>query len=196
MHRFVKKALGPYWFQYYDITKTMRCIQKRSGKQIRSWRNHMLIHGPHTENILSKLHFKFCTDELNPSATGPIRHETGIYNFPINIISDYDHLYHADRTEVLVKNNSWGDAFGNESYHIDEWVEIVIDQISRNIKQNSIVNLLIHPITMYLCDQFKGVEKILRYVSTQQNCLYSELFASTNAVQSHGPCENYEGITR
>ena len=174
-HRVVKKALGPYWYQYHDVSRTVGCIRKRTGKKITAWRNHMLIHGPHTEKVLSKLGFKFCSDEMNPTAFGPEWHINGIYNFPINIISDYDHIYHAHRTEKYVKSNPWTDVFGSESFYIEQWVKIVLEQIKIKLENNSTVNILIHPITMYLSDRFAGVERILKFVSSHENCFFKEL---------------------
>ena len=167
---------GPYWYQYYDIKKTCNVIYKKTGKKITSWRNHGLWHGPNTEKILSKLHFNICADLVSSAAIGPVKHKDGIYNFPINIMPDYDHVYHADRTEAWVKRFvTWGDDFGSESYYIDQWTEIVLRQIRQKLENTITVNMLIHPITMYLCDKFVNLERILELIGENHHCFYSEL---------------------
>jgi len=183
IHRVWNKAFnnynGPFLYQYYDIKKTKKCIFKRTGIKITSWRNHMLRHGPNTEKILSKLKFKFCADEVNPSGSGPVRHKAGIYNFPINIIPDYDHIYHADRTEQWVKGwvnrYKYVDEFGTESYYIDQWTDIVLNQLRQKVADNITVNMIVHPITMYICDRFVNIERIIKFIGSNQNCFYSEL---------------------
>jgi peptidoglycan/xylan/chitin deacetylase (PgdA/CDA1 family) len=179
LHEFWNKTFdnfnGPFWLQYHDIKKTVKCIYAKTGKKIISWRNHMLFHGPNTEKILSKLNLSLCADAVKASATGPEWHEDGIYNFPMNIIPDYDHLYHADRTEEWVNRFRWGDDFGSDSYYIDEWSDIVLKQLQQKIDANVTVNMLVHPITMYICDKFANVERILQFVGSQQNRFYSEL---------------------
>jgi hypothetical protein len=172
---FFRDYTGPYWYQYYDIKKTITSIFAKTGKKIESWRNHMLWHGPNTEKILSTLNLKICADAVKASADGPQWHKDGIYNFPINIIPDYDHLYHADRTEESVRGYAWGDDFGSESYYIDQWSDIVLQQLQEKADRKATVNMLIHPVTMYLCDKFHNVERILKFVGSKENRFYSEL---------------------
>lgn len=183
VHRAWEKAFhnfnGPWPYQFYDVKKTVDVIRKRTGYRIQSWRNHTLAHGPNTENILSSLGIRICADEVRASGTGPERHWTGVYNFPVNTMPDYDHVYHANRTEEHVKRviekYHWRDDFGSESYYVDQWTDIVLDQIKRKVAANAPANVLIHPMTQYIADKLTSVERLLEYIGSQPNCLYREL---------------------
>ena len=169
---------GPWLVQHYDASKLINTVKDKTGVKIASWRNHRYKHGPNTDKILSRLGIKICSDEVSASATGPYS-KNGIHHFPVNIIPDYDHIYHANRTEEwvnwYVNSGSKIDDFGPESYKIDEWTEIVLKQLQERIENKSIANILIHPITQYISDRFAGLEEILKFISTDENCKYSEL---------------------
>lgn len=182
LHRIWNKAFknynGPRPYQSYDVKKTIDIIYKKSGRGVTSWRNHMYVHGPNTDDILSKRGITICSDEVKAAGAGPVLND-GIYNFPINIIPDYDHLYHAHRTEKWVK---WWvdmykhvDDFGTESYYIDQWAEIAMKQLKEKESGNITANVLIHPMSQYICDKFKCLEEILEYIGSKENCLYNEV---------------------
>ena len=181
-HRICNKLLGsyngPHWYQYLDTLGTIKIIESKTGKRISCWRNHMYMHGPHTDRVLSKLGIKLCSDGVKRNNFQPLESKHGVYNFPINIIPDHEHLYHAERTPEWVehwqKRYSWSDDFGSESYYIREWTERVLSQLKSCEAQGLDANLLIHPITMYLCDKFQCFDKILDYISTQETAWLSD----------------------
>lgn len=176
VHRVWNKLVGSYngpkWVQRNDAMKTIRIIQKRTGKTVKLWRNHMYMHGPNTESVLSGCGIDLCTDGVKKHCCGPKPHEAGIYNFPINIIPDHEHLYHAERTPEWVENwvrrYNWSDDFGSDSYYINEWADLVIEQLEENERMGLISNMIIHPITMYLCDKFNAFSRVLDYLSTKE----------------------------
>ncbi|GEM_PF-538866 len=184
-HRVSNKLLGSYngpkWIQERDARQTMEAAWKRTGRRIEFWRNHMYMHGPHTEAVLARLGFQMCSDGTERGgAKGPRWHEAGLFNFPINVIPDHEHLFHAERTPEWVSRwqarYNWTDDWGSQSYEIDEWVEIVLDDLRRNEANGVISNMIIHPITMYLCDRFKGVAKILDFLAEHQTLTYSQAY--------------------
>lgn len=174
-HRFWNKATGSYngpaWYQKRDVEKTVAIIEAKTGKRIRSWRNHMYMHGPHTEKVLASSGIQICSDGVKRNTLGPERHASGILNFPLNIIPDHEHLYHAERTPEWVaqwvKRYQWSDDFGSESYTIETWTEMVLAQLKANEARGIVSNLILHPITMYLCDGFRSAERILQYIATR-----------------------------
>ncbi len=176
LHRVSKKLLGSYngpsFYQRLDAELTARVVRARTGKRIRAWRNHMYMHGPHTERVLTAAGLTLCSDGTDREGMGPVRHATGIYNFPLNVIPDHEHLYHAERTREWVarwqKRYSWSDDWGPESHDIADWVEIVLGDLERNEARGAISNMIIHPITMYLCDGFEGFRKILRFLESRE----------------------------
>lgn len=170
---------GPEWFQRYDVNKTISIIEDKTGKKIDCWRNHMYMHGPYTDKVLAEAGIKICSDGVNRNAIKPVKSLYELYHFPINIIPDHEHLYHAERTPRWVKNwlkrYHWSDDFGSHSYFIDEWTEIVLDQLKHHEKEGIMSNMIIHPITMYLCDGFRCFRKILDYIASRQSIHMNEL---------------------
>ena len=176
-HRICKKLLGsyngPYRYQLWDARRTKEIIKQATGIEIRSWRNHQYMHGPYTEKVLSECGLELCSDGVEAACIGPRRDpDTGLLNFPLNVIPDHEHLYHAERTPEWVewwqRRYNWNDDFGQESYYIEEWTEIVLDCLQKNEARGAISNMIIHPITMYLCDGFKGFLRILDYLSRRE----------------------------
>lgn len=182
MHRVWNKLTGNYngprLYQYWDARRTIETIANHTGRRIRVWRNHQYMHGPHTEQVLSSLGIRLCSDGVDRYITGPGRHRSGIYNFPLNIIPDHEHLYHAERTPQWVaqwqERYNWSDDFGSRSYFIEEWTELVLEGLRQHRHQGVISNMIIHPITMYLCDQFRSFKKILAYLESHQTAHLTE----------------------
>lgn len=184
LHRIWKKVVksynGPAWFQKRDVQKTVNIIEEKTKKKIRCWRNHMYMHGPFTEKVLSECNIKICSDGVKKESNGLILHPQDIYNFPLNIIPDHEHLYHAERTpqwvESWLKRYKWSDDFGSKSYYVEEWAEIVLEGLKEHEAKGIISNMIIHPITLYLCDKFKTFKKILNYISTCETVHMSDLY--------------------
>lgn len=175
-HRVSKKLTGSYngpaWYQQREAMRTIEIARRRTGRTIRAWRNHMYMHGPHTEAVLRRCGITVCSDGVRKDAMGPELHPAGIYNFPINVIPDHEHLYHAERTPDWVerwkRRYQWSDDFGPDSYDIDTWVDLVLENLRRNEARGAVSNMIIHPITMYLCDGFKGFHRILDYLKRRE----------------------------
>lgn len=178
---------GPRWYQHWDVAKTLTLIKHFGGRDAQCWRNHMYMHGPFTEQILAKNAIRVCSDGVKRNSTGPQLHSSGIYNFPLNIIPDHEHLYHAERTPQWVekwqKRYRWSDDFGSKSYYIDEWTDMVLTQLQQREQAGVLANLIIHPITMYLCDGFKSFERILDYISRRETFWMTECLPETSELR-------------
>jgi hypothetical protein len=181
-HRVSKKLIGSYngpaWYERRDAQATAAIIRARAGRSIRAWRNHMYMHGPNTEAVLASCGIRVCSDGVKAASRGPERHEAGIYNFPLNVIPDHEHLYHAERTPEWVakwqKRYRWSDDFGSASYYVEEWTDIVLDGLRRNEERGAISNMIIHPITLYLCDGFKSFRRILDFLEARRTIFMSD----------------------
>ena len=140
----------------------------------------MYMHGPYTDSILKSCGIKVCSDGVKKQSDGLIQIENDYYHFPINTIPDHEHIIHAERTPEWIsdwqKRYNWSDDFGPESYHISEWTDILLRQLEENEKNGVISNLMIHPITMYLCDQFESFKKILSFIQDKQTCTVNDLY--------------------
>ncbi|QOR61943.1 polysaccharide deacetylase family protein [Sulfurovum sp. ST-21] len=178
-NKLTKNYNGPYAYQYYDTKKTIDIIYKKTGKRINIWRNHMYMHGPNTEKILKSLGIDICSDGVKKENFTLQKDDTGLYNLPINIIPDHEHIIHAERTPEWIaqwqKRYNWSDDFGPDSYYIDTWAEMVLDQLKENEAKGRLSVMIIHPITMYLADGFKAVQKILDYIQTRETIFMGDL---------------------
>ncbi len=193
-HRFCNKVYGSYngpaWYQRRDIAKTISIIKNRAGKTITAWRNHMYMHGPYTEACLRDCGVLICSDGVKRGSNGPERHPSGVLNFALNVMPDHEHLFHAERTpewvEWWVKRYGWSDDYGSQSYYIEEWTDRVLEELHDHERAGVLSNMIVHPITMYLCDRFKSFERILEFISS------CETTHVTQACQSAKPAERSE----
>ena len=182
-HRIWNKLIdsynGPRWYQRRDVLKTAHIIKQKTNRDLQVWRNHMYMHGKNTETILYQQGIKICSDGVQKDSNGLQKHPSGIYNFPLNIIPDHEHLIHAERTpqwiEQWQKRYNWSDDFGSKSYYVEEWTDMVLQQLTENEEKGVISNLIIHPITLYLCDKFISFQRILDFLEQHETIWMSEL---------------------
>lgn len=195
-HRFWNKVCGSYngpaWYQTWEVQKTIKIIENKTGQRIKSWRNHMYMHGPYTERVLSNCGIDVCSDGVSRASNGPQWDERGVFNFPLNVMPDHEHLFHAERTpewvDWWVKRYGWSDDYGSESYYVEDWADRVIDELQAHERDGVVSNMIIHPITMYLCDKFKAFERILDYIASRETVHVSELATLS-------PCRNNVTLT-
>uniref|UniRef100_UPI0025DF600F hypothetical protein n=1 Tax=Sulfurimonas sp. TaxID=2022749 RepID=UPI0025DF600F len=174
-----KNYNGPYAYQHNKKKKTIDIIYAKTGIKINIWRNHMYMHGANTEKVLSSLDINICSDGVVKENCDLQEDVNGIYNLPINIIPDHEHIIHAERTPQWIKQwqarYNWSDDFGPESYYIEEWAELVLNQLKENEAKKKLSVMIIHPITMYLADGFKSVRTILDYIQTKESVFMGDL---------------------
>jgi len=187
-HRFSKKVFGSYngprWYEDWDVRRTVDVIEERTGHRIRCWRNHMYMHGPHTDAVLARNGFSVCSDGVQRSANGPQQSCSQLVSLPINVMPDHEHLYHAERTpewvDWWVKRYQWSDDYGSASYRIEEWTERVLDELRQHERDGVLSVMIIHPITMYLCDKFHCFERILEFLSERETVTMTEALERLN----------------
>ena len=171
---------GPRWYQTWDALRTIDAVGDRTGRRIRSWRNHMYKHGPNTDEVLLGCGIRVCSDGSSKGATGPIWGRSGLVGLPINVIPDHEHLYHAERTPEWVawwsRRYHWSDDWGPQSYEIDEWAAIVLKELRQNEERGVLSTLLLHPITMYLCDRLRAARRILEFAASCETLHVSEVY--------------------
>lgn len=174
LHRVFKKLTGsfngPAWYQRRDALKTIQVARQRTGKTLRLWRNHMYMHGPFTDEVLASVGIELCSDGVKRSAAEPTKSASGIFEFPLNIMPDHEHIYHAERTpeyvDWFVKRYRWSDDYGSESYHVEEWTDRVLEELRAHATAGITSNMLIHPITLYLADGFRSFRRILDFLES------------------------------
>ncbi len=170
---------GPRWLQALDTQMTVRRIESDLGRSVHSWRNHMYMHGAHIESVLADAGITIYSDGVDKSCGAPRKRPSGLWEMPINVIPDHEHLYHAERTPkwvaAWVQRYGWSDDFGSQSYFVDAWARLVIRQVAENEARGRNSMIIIHPITMYLCDGFAAYRNILSALSKYESVTISEL---------------------
>lgn len=188
-HRACKKLVGSYngprWYQRWDTLRTIRTIEQHCGRQISSWRNHMYMHGPHTDSVLAECGIRICSDGVRTRQYTPATHPSGLLNLPINVMPDHEHIIHAERTPEWIarwqKRYQWRDEFGSESYPVQTWADMVIAQIRAHQQVHRLSVILIHPITMYLADRFASFERILAEIARYPTVTVGDIARSVQA---------------
>ena len=138
----------------------------------------MYMHGPFTEDVLSSCGIEICSDGVARDSNGPQRHPSGLLNFPLNVMPDHEHIYHAERTpewvEGWVRRYNWSDDYGPASYCVEEWTDRVLQELHAHETNGILSNMLIHPITLYLSDRFRSFERILEVLAAHETVHMSE----------------------
>lgn len=186
VHRVWKKIgrsyPGPEWMERRDIARTVEIIARRTGRRIRLWRDHMYMHGPNTNRLLVEQGIWGCSDVVSATAAGPRLTGEGLVEVPINVIPDHEHLIHAERTPAWIaawqRRYRWRDAFGPDSYPIERWTELVLEQLRQNEARGAVTTMIIHPITMWLCDELRSMRRILEYIASRPNPHLGEIVAA------------------
>jgi peptidoglycan/xylan/chitin deacetylase (PgdA/CDA1 family) len=158
--------------QVRDTRRMIAAAENRTGARIVSWRSHGLVYDHRTYPILGAAGIRFISDDLSWDKHFPERTPEGLISHPINVIMDHDHIYHAHRTEAYVERQKKNWTFRNdptrESYRIDRWAEIVKDQVRSIEKDGGVATILMHPLCMYIADEFETARGLLEFVSRYQ----------------------------
>lgn len=159
---------GPKPFQRMDIWRTLRVLRDTLGEPVHSWRTHSYASTSSTYEILSGSQVRAVSDIKEKEIIRPQSYDSyDLVEFPINVITDHEHIYHGARTHASVQeniDNGWTDTFGPESYLIEEWSDIVIDGIERVQEKNGISTLLVHPGCMKVADDMTQFERICSHI--------------------------------
>lgn len=170
---------GPRKKQRKDIDKTMKIFKDRLDKEIVSWRSHGLVRDEHTYDLLKSAGIQNISDEINWTALRPKRLENGLLSHPLNVITDHDHIYHAHRTKEYVRKQqeNWPlkEDPTSKSYSIEEWGKIVEEQTAKIIEGGGLATILMHPLCMYLADEFKTAEKLIQFFSKHRTMWACEI---------------------
>jgi len=160
---------GTPFKQKIDIKRTLDIVKRKTGSDLISWRSHGYIHDNNTYRILFNIGVKLVSDQISASILYPYKIKDGLISVPINVIPDHDHIYHAHRNVSFVekaKASGYGkDDFGIDSYDVKTWGEIVKKQVAEIDSKNGLATILMHPLCMYLSDEFKTAEQLLKFLS-------------------------------
>jgi hypothetical protein len=174
---------GPRWVESQSISRTVAIVRRRAGRDLRAWRNHMYLGGPHTDALLAGHGIRVRSDGVRASSRRPIPGAHGVVHLPLNVLPDHEHLVHGERTPEWIRawqaRLRWSDDFGPGSFPVELWTEIVLEQLAVNEQRGVVSTLLVHPITLHLADRMKSFERILEVLARSVTATVSE--ATTRA---------------
>lgn len=155
-------ANGPYFYQSYEVSRTIRTITEATGKEVVSWRNHGYRNDCNTEDILAKQGIRFYSDEVALNRWNPYT-RNGLTIVPINILPDHDFISHGGLTAEP------------ELITADQWLEIVKGQIDTIAAANGIATILAHPACMEIVDDFITFRRLARHISQYKSLFMREM---------------------
>jgi peptidoglycan/xylan/chitin deacetylase (PgdA/CDA1 family) len=163
---------GPVFFQARDIAKTVRAIERLTGKRIRVWRNHAYRHDQHTYTLLTKAGIEIVSDHVSATATAPERFSEMLLSLPINTAPDHEHLLHG---KYLPGRTTPERLSGRVSIH--DWLEIVQDNVRAIDNLGGIATILAHPLCMDVADGMQAFEDLCRFLSRYRTGWVSEVLS-------------------
>jgi hypothetical protein len=172
------KGHGSRAAQKKDILKMISIVKERTGRDIVSWRSHGYVADKNTYPLLAECGIKFISDETTTMKTHPEKTPEGLISHPLNVIPDHDHIYHAHRDRKFVENakaRGYGhDAFGNDSYPIEEWGRIVEKQVRDIQQKGGVATILMEPVCQFTSDDMKTAERLFEFFSQYENIWANE----------------------
>lgn len=161
---------GPLFFQTRDIAKTVRAIERLTGKRIRVWRNHAYRHDQHTYTLLASAGIDIVSDHVSATATAPERFSEMLLSLPINTAPDHEHLLHG---KYLPGRTTPERLAGRLSIY--DWLETVQDKVRAIEAHGGIATILAHPLCMDVADGMQTFEELCRFLSHYRTGWVSEV---------------------
>ena len=150
-----KKLFGsPYYskrIQYNDIKITRDIITNNLDVKINYWRNHAYLSDRHTNNILSKEGFTRVSNKVDIKLKSIESIHDNLYSYPINTLPDHENLPHSTEHK--------------KGMNPSHWVDMNVDYVKNIVKEGGIATLLLHPLCMFLEDEFYFMKKMLSTIS-------------------------------
>ncbi len=173
LHDYFRKLFhsyyGPSFYQWFDIKRTLSTIKRKTGITVVSWRTHAYSSDKITYKLLPRFGVRIITDEVKKNLYQPHLINANLFSFSINVLPDHEHIFHADRTVSHVERKvkaGWQDDFTQKSYQIEDWLELVKEQVKEIETTSGIATLLVHPLCMHVADNFQAFEKLCVFLSS------------------------------
>jgi len=176
--------------QRRDIERCLAVMRRHLERPVTAWRSHGLVFDEHTYPLLGEAGFRLISDEISATKTQPEPTVAGLLSHPINVLPDHDHLLHAHRDQAFVaqaKARGYGaDAFGCDSYSIEQWGALVRQQVEAIESQGGTATVLMHPVCQFLADGLHTAEKLFAFFARFRTVWASELLVNGNAAHNPG----------
>jgi hypothetical protein len=160
LNRLFGSPHGSNAMQARMVRRTCITIDRITGRQIQSWRNHAYGFDANTPHVLADAGIRVWSDEVDPDRIGPHAHRSGITILPINTTPDHEHIYHGGQTldTIPVAKRPQYD-------HPDAWRESVSRQAETIVAQGGVATILAHPLCMKVVDDWETLERLCSSLS-------------------------------
>ena len=154
VRRLSGSAHGPRAMQAWSVRKTRRVLEAVTETPITAWRNHAYTYDANTPAVLAHQGIVAWSDVVDASLLGPYRHDAGLVVLPINTTPDHERVFHGGQTPETVG------ARRSYFHTIDEWCDLVIEEVTRITKAGGVATILAHPICMQVADDWRSFERL------------------------------------
>jgi hypothetical protein len=144
---------GSNGMQARMVRRTCATIDRATGQQVHSWRNHAYAFDANTPDVLADAGIRVWSDAVEPDCVGPYAHRSGITILPINTTPDHEHIYHGGQTVETVP------AARRPQYNDPQsWREGVLLQAEAIVARGGVATILAHPLCMKVIDDWRTFE--------------------------------------
>ena len=150
---------GPRAMQAWSVRKTRRVLETMTDASVTTWRNHAYTHDANTPYVLAAEGIVAWSDVVDDSLPSTYRHESGVVVLPINTTPDHERIFHGAQTPDTVGDRR------SRFTTIDEWCDIVVDQVTRITSAGGVATILAHPICMQVADDWRSFERLCARLS-------------------------------
>ena len=180
---------GPYWYQFWEVRRTIRKLESFSEQKVYSWRNHAYRHDRNTREILRKNNIHCFSDVLSASFDQPVWNN-GVIDVPINTLPDHDYVYHGYRQpgtfdeSVLLRT-----IFHTKAMSKEQWLKRIKGEVLHIEDQKGVATLLTHPACMEVFDNFATFKKLCAFLGQYQSCKMRDIQVEK---RGHSDVENLD----
>lgn len=151
---------GPSAMQARMVRRTRITIERMTGQQVQSWRNHAYGFDANTPSVLAEAGIGVWSDKVDPDGVGPHAHRSGVTILPINTTPDHEHIYHGGQTFETIPV-----AKQPQYDHAPAWREGVLQQAEAIVARGGVATILAHPLCMKVADDWRTFESLCSSLS-------------------------------
>ena len=169
-HKLFGLRNGPFWYQDWEVRRTVHALGLVSGKPVVSWRDHAYRNDRNTRKILKKNGIIFFSDVLSNDYAQPSWNK-GLIDVPLNTLPDHDYVYHGSRQPgTFDEARLLRKAFKTKAMTKEQWLERVKEDVQCIEARNGLATILAHPSCMEVFDNFYTFEKLCSFLTNYRSC--------------------------
>lgn len=192
LHRASKLFRGSSWLsraqQEADIQRAVEIFKRRIGA-VASWRTHSYEYDANTVPLLEEAGFSVWSDVMDKNQRLPKLVGNSLLSLPINVREDHSGVFHGYLTPESVARQSasissrikrsakqWmgvSGGGGNMLLPPADWLEGIKQDVQR-AADGGVAVMNLHPVCMYLLDEFVTFEKICQFLAAYKSIKASE----------------------